>query len=115
MRFLLIAILTISVIGLLTLSAQGIKPPEKLVFKSLAAPVTFDHAAHVKRVDSKCQTCHPKPFAMSAKAPLNFKGAMHKTAEANKTSCAVCHVAGGKAFATAGNCAKCHVPPKAAS
>ena len=36
---------------------------------------------------------------------------MHKTAEAGKTSCGACHVAGGAAFATAGNCAnsKCHV------
>ena len=53
--------------------------------------------------------CHDKLFKQDAKAPLNFKAAIHKTAEAEKTSCGACHHPGGTAFETKGNCAKCHV------
>jgi c(7)-type cytochrome triheme protein len=70
--------------------------------------VTFNHAAHSKRANEDCKTCHDKLFTQS-KAPLNYKGAMHKTAEAAKTSCAGCHNPGGAAFETKGNCNKCHV------
>ena len=84
------------------------KPPAKLVFQATMGPVTFDHTAHLTRVEN-CATCHPKLFAQSAKAPLNYKAAMHKTAEANKTSCAFCHHTEGKAFASAGKCARCHI------
>ncbi|HYM12583.1 MAG TPA: cytochrome c3 family protein, partial [Bryobacterales bacterium] len=63
---------------------------------------------HVERAKGDCKTCHPALFQQSASAPLNFKANMHKTAEAGKTSCAHCHVAGGMAFETKGNCQKCH-------
>jgi c(7)-type cytochrome triheme protein len=97
------------VAGFVVLTAQQAKkPPEKLVFKAAIGNVTFDHAKHAERVKGNCKTCHPGLFQQSATVPLNFKANMHKTAEANKTSCAHCHVEGGAAFAAKGNCQKCH-------
>jgi hypothetical protein len=97
------------VAALLAIAAD--KPPEKLVFATKMGNVTYDHAKHLERAKNDCTVCHPKLFQQSAKAPLNFKAGMHKTAEASKTSCAFCHVAGGASFATTGNCTnnKCHV------
>jgi c(7)-type cytochrome triheme protein len=84
------------------------KAPDKIVFEAKTGKVTFDHAKHLEREKNDCKTCHDKVFPQS-KAPLNFAAGMHKPAEANKSSCAACHVAGGKAFETKGNCNKCHV------
>jgi c(7)-type cytochrome triheme protein len=84
------------------------KAPDQIVFPSKMGNVTFNHAAHVKRSNNNCQTCHDKLFPQS-NAPLNFKAGMHQPAETAKTSCGGCHVAGGAAFETKGNCAKCHV------
>jgi c(7)-type cytochrome triheme protein len=98
-------------LGFLTLSglhAQEKKAPEKLVFESKMGNVTFDHAKHAERVKADCKTCHDKLFPQS-KTPLNYKEKMHQVAEAGKTSCAGCHHTGGMAFASKGNCAKCHV------
>ncbi len=97
--------------GIFGLAAQenAKKPQEKLVFQSKMGNVTFLHAKHVEREKADCKVCHPKLFQQSAKAPLNFKTNMHKTAEAAKTACAACHVAGGTAFEAKGNCQKCHV------
>jgi c(7)-type cytochrome triheme protein len=72
--------------------------------------VTFLHAKHQER-EKDCKACHDKLFPQS-KAPLNFKAGMHKVAEKKKSSCAGCHVAGGKAFESKGNCNKCHVKGK---
>jgi c(7)-type cytochrome triheme protein len=82
---------------------------DKIVFQSKMGNVTFDHAAHVKRANNDCATCHDKLFQKSNTAPLNFKANMHKTAETAMTSCGACHHPAGKAFETKGNCAKCHV------
>ena len=83
--------------------------PPKMVFVAKTGNVTFDHAAHAKRVKDDCKTCHPKLWP-DAKGNLNFKAGMHKPAEAKKTSCGACHHAGGVAFETKGNCtSKCHV------
>jgi c(7)-type cytochrome triheme protein len=105
----LISVLTAALLlcGLLALAAD--KPPEKLVFETKMGNVTYQHAKHVERAKADCKVCHDKLFQQSAKAPLNYKAGMHKPAEAAKTACAACHVAGGTAFATAGSCAKCHV------
>jgi c(7)-type cytochrome triheme protein len=84
-------------------------PPKEIVFKATMGKVTFLHAKHIERAKNDCKVCHDKLFQQSATAPLNFKANMHKTAEASKTSCAGCHVAGGTAFVTTGNCTKCHV------
>lgn len=90
--------------------AQAKKAPPKMTFESKFGKVNFDHAQHDKAVKGECKQCHPKPWPEDMKAPLNFKGgAMHKTADAAKTSCAQCHHAGGSSFEVKGNCNKCHV------
>lgn len=89
--------------------AQDKKPPETLTFSTKNGNVTFNHAAHLKRANGDCKTCHDKLFPQDAKAPLNFKAGLHKTAENNQTSCGGCHRPGGAAFETKGNCARCHV------
>jgi c(7)-type cytochrome triheme protein len=88
--------------------AQEKKAPDKIVFETKMGKVTFDHAKHGEREKGDCKVCHDKLFPQS-REPINFKPGMHKPAEAKKTSCAACHVAGGKAFETKGNCNKCHV------
>jgi len=94
-------------LGLLcSLFAQ--KPPDKLTFQSKMGNVTYDHAAHLKRANNDCKTCHDKLFPQSS-AALNFKAGMHKPAETAKTSCGGCHNAAGPGFASTGNCNKCHV------
>ena len=95
---------------MLTFSAAGAgeKVSDKLVFESKLGNVTFDHAKHLERENADCSTCHPKLFPQS-RDPINFKKGMHKPAEAQKASCASCHVAGGRSFASKDNCKKCHV------
>ncbi len=104
-----------SMLALTAMLAQEKTPPAKLVFQAKTGNVTYDHAAHVKRVKNDCKVCHPALFPQDAKAPLNFKPAMHKTAEEKHISCGFCHRAGGTAFETKGNCTngKCHVRPGA--
>jgi c(7)-type cytochrome triheme protein len=102
-----LAFLSVAVL-LNTMSAQPAKAPAKMVFESKFGKVTFDHEGHAKREKGDCKVCHDKLFPQS-KAPLNFKAAMHKKAEADKVSCAGCHHPGGKAFESKANCNKCHV------
>lgn len=111
MRFVLLAGLAVWV-GLLA-AQQTKKEPEKLVFQSKFGNVTYLHAKHSAREKGDCTVCHDRLWPQDAKAPLNYKEGMHKVAEAKKTSCAFCHVAGGKAFASVGNCNKCHAKPGA--
>jgi c(7)-type cytochrome triheme protein len=91
-----------------TILAEDKKAPEKITFEAKPGPVTFDHAKHVEKLNKDCKACHDALFPQS-KAPLNYKESMHKKAETDKTSCAACHVAGGKSFESKGNCQKCHV------
>ncbi len=84
-------------------------PPEQLVFETKMGNVTYLHAKHVEYAKSDCGVCHDKLFSQSVKAPLGYKGAVHKTAETKKISCGACHNAGGAAFASTGNCKRCHV------
>jgi len=37
-------------------------PPEQIVFTAKTGNVTFNHAAHTKRANNDCQTCHDKLF-----------------------------------------------------
>jgi len=90
-------------------SAQDKKAPDTLSFTAKNGNVTFNHEAHVKKAKGDCKTCHDTLFPKDAKAALNFKPALHKTAETAKTSCGFCHTAGGASFESKGNCAKCHV------
>jgi c(7)-type cytochrome triheme protein len=109
MRTALAGLLLFTMIALTSMVAQDKKAPTKLVFNAKNGNVTYDHAAHAKRAKNECKTCHPAPWPQDAKAPLNYKTAMHRPSEANKTSCGSCHRAGGEAFETKANCAKCHV------
>jgi c(7)-type cytochrome triheme protein len=108
MRTFVNGLLAMALVGLGVL-AQEKAPPEKLVFMTKNGNVTFNHADHIKRVKGDCSTCHDKLFQKSATAPLNYKPSLHKTAEMDKTSCGSCHRAGGAAFESKGNCAKCHM------
>jgi len=109
MRTLISSLFIGVLLGGLGLLAQEKKAPEKLTFSAKNGNVTFDHAAHLKRANGDCKTCHDKLFKQDSKAPLNFKAGLHKPAETAKTSCGFCHTSGGVAFETKGNCAKCHV------
>ena len=71
--------------------------PEKLIFPSKRGDVVFAHAAHVDREKGDCATCHPTLWPQSVKEPL-------KSSE----GCRTCHKAGGPAFESKDNCAKCH-------
>jgi len=108
MRKLVCPLLAIVLLGLLAFS-QTKQPPTKLVFTTKNGNVTFDHAAHVMRAKGDCTTCHDKLFKQDSKAPLNYKAALHKTAETDKTACGFCHHAGGMSFESKGNCNKCHM------
>jgi len=110
MRNLLAYAVLVCMIALTSLVAQDKKPPASpLIFAAKNGAVTYDHAAHAAREKGDCKVCHPAVFPQDAKAALNFKPAMHKTAETNKTSCGFCHHPAGKAFETKGNCTtKCH-------
>jgi c(7)-type cytochrome triheme protein len=111
MRFRHLSVLFAAVLlsaGLAVLGQEK-KPQDKLVFKSKMGDVPFDHAGHVKHAKNDCKACHDKLWPQDASAPLNFKAAMHKPAEAKKTSCGACHHAGGTAFESKGHCNDCHV------
>ena len=101
--------LLFTMLALTSMVAQDKKAPTKLVFAAKNGNVTFDHTAHAKRAKNECKTCHPAQWPQDAKAPLNWKAAMHKTAETAKTSCGSCHHPAGHAFESKGNCTKCHV------
>jgi len=82
-------------------------PPETILIASPYGNVTFTHAKHYGRVNGDCSVCHPKVFPQS-RAPLNYKKALHRAAEASMTSCAHCHAVGGTSFAADSNCTRCH-------
>ena len=50
---------------LITVALAVVKPPQKLVFETRMGNVTYDHAAHLKRANYKCNTCHTKLFPQS--------------------------------------------------
>jgi c(7)-type cytochrome triheme protein len=111
MRFVFAALTLALLLGSAALdtSAQDKKAPDKIKYASKPGEVTFDHAQHVKAAKNDCKACHDKLWPQDKTAPLNYKAAVHKTAEAKKTSCAACHHEGGSSFAAKGNCNKCHV------
>jgi c(7)-type cytochrome triheme protein len=82
-------------------------PPDTILIESPYGNVTFTHAKHYGRVNGDCSVCHPNVFPQS-RAPLNYKKALHRAAEASMTSCAHCHAVGGTTFAADSNCTKCH-------
>jgi c(7)-type cytochrome triheme protein len=112
MRYILSSLLVLSV-SFGVLAQQKKQSAPKMTYESKFGAVVFDHEAHAKRVKDDCKVCHDKIWG-ETKGQVNFKGgAMHKEAETKKTSCAVCHHAGGQAFAVKANCQKCHAKPGA--
>lgn len=89
-------------------STGALTPPDTILFEASNGNVTFDHKKHYERVGGNCGVCHPKVFPQN-RAPLNYKKASHRAAEASLTSCAYCHAVGGSSFAADSNCLKCHV------
>ncbi|MCB9386089.1 MAG: DmsE family decaheme c-type cytochrome [Bryobacterales bacterium] len=87
-------------------SARG-NLPQGMTFQTKAGTAEFDHAKHVEYEKGECVKCHNALFPM-ARTDLHYGADLHRAAEAAKTSCAGCHVAGGEAFASANNCQKCH-------
>jgi c(7)-type cytochrome triheme protein len=87
--------------------AQPGDPPETILIPSKYGDVTYTHKKHLDRVNGDCAMCHTKLFPQ-ALAPLNYKKALHRVAEADRTSCASCHAIGGSAFAADSNCIRCH-------
>ena len=88
--------------------AEEKAPPKELVYTAKSGDVTFNHAKHVEAAKNDCTACHDKLFKQ-VKGELGYKEGMHKPAETNKKSCGACHVAGGAAFESKGNCNKCHI------
>ena len=110
MRTLLAIFLTSALLlGGFALLGQDKKPPEKITFVAKNGNVTFNHAAHIKRENGNCATCHPKLFPQDSKAALNFKPVCTSPLRPLIPPAEACHAPGGTAFETKGNCAKCHV------
>jgi c(7)-type cytochrome triheme protein len=82
-------------------------PPDTILFQSKYGDVTYTHKKHYERLGGDCSMCHTKVFPQS-REPLNYKKALHRAAEASRTSCAYCHAVGGSSFAADSNCIKCH-------
>ena len=82
-------------------------PPDTILIPSKYGNVTFTHQKHYERLNGDCAACHTRVFPQ-ALAPLNYKKALHRAAEADRTSFASCHAVGGTSFAADSNCIKCH-------
>jgi c(7)-type cytochrome triheme protein len=87
--------------------AQPSRLPAEVRYATPLGEATFDHSRHADRGGTTCANCHNRLFPM-ASADLNYGADLHRAAEAARTSCAGCHYPGGEAFASAGNCARCH-------
>jgi c(7)-type cytochrome triheme protein len=87
--------------------ASNAAPPDTILFASKYGDVTYNHKKHYERLGGDCSMCHTKVFPQS-REPLNYKKALHRAAEASRTSCAYCHAVGGTSFAADSNCIRCH-------
>ena len=97
----LTAVLAIMIAVVFVGSAMAVPPGKTAEFKGGAlGKVTFDGKLHTDK-GLKCNDCHTKLFQMKREAKI--KVADHKSDK----FCYSCHN-GTKAFATDGNCAKCH-------
>ena len=90
-------------------SAAASPLPGEVRFDTSLGDAFFDHRKHVEHAEGRCVDCHNQLFPMESDVDLRYGEDMHRAAEAAKSSCAGCHLAGGTAFASAGNCADCHV------
>jgi len=88
-------------------SPEAARLPGRVAYETSLGEAWFDHAQHVSLAKGDCAACHNQLFPME-EAPLEYGDALHSTAEAARSSCAGCHVVGGEAFGSEGNCQKCH-------
>jgi len=79
---------------------KGLKPAEVTFALKGIAPATFSHAIHTQAYS--CKECHTKIFPFKSVVGKSTMVDMEKG-----TSCGVCHN-GKDAFASSGDCAKCH-------
>jgi len=102
-------------VGVLALATNA---PEKVVIdglKAKKAPVSFNHKAHVDKLEGKCETCHHKwdkkgevqgcltchkgvdkkdkksGYAAFHKGERSCKGCHKKTGKKEMTKCSFCH------------------------
>lgn len=80
--------------------------PKDFKMKGKKGDVPFSHEKHLGNEGIVCKTCHPSIFKMKIGKNKSDMAAINKG-----KACGVCHKAGGKAFAVAKNCNKCHVKP----
>lgn len=104
-----VAVILLVVVAAGSLFAEDKKAPDEIVFEAKPGNVTFPHAKHVEAAKNDCKVCHDALFKQAKGSLGDYKANMHKNSETAKTSCGACHHEGGKAFATKGNCNKCHV------
>jgi len=128
-----IARVTVAFLGVLFLAGATVAyaqaPKGKIVMKdSATGVVTYDHPAHVKAADNKCETCHhaskPEKAATApqqacrtchtkdAAAPMKTKrqAAFHNPL-AKAGTCIDCHaklIAAGKSKTAPTKCTDCH-------
>jgi c(7)-type cytochrome triheme protein len=81
--------------------------PAEVVYDNRLGKVAFDHDQHILDAKGDCSACHDSLFDWR-KSPLDYADDYHRTAEANKSSCAGCHVEQGGSFASIENCDRCH-------
>lgn len=94
-------IVTVLVAVVFVGSAMAVPPGKTAEFAGGAmGKVTFDGKLHADK-GNKCNDCHTKVFQMKREAKIKI--ADHK----GDKFCSSCHN-GTKAFATEGNCQKCH-------
>ena len=100
MRNLIALFVTVTVVGLVTVTAQDKNPPEKIVFPTKKGPVAFLHGKHIERESGECTSCHDKVFPQSTEPS-------HKVSPGCSSTC---HKANGKAFDEKAkeNCVRCH-------
>ena len=104
-----LALATLALTAIGFASAEDKPAPKELTFETKMGAVTFTHQKHVETAaKGDCKICHETLFKQDKAVPLGYKDGMHKPAEAAKSSCAACHHAGGSAFESKANCARCH-------
>jgi len=105
-------LLCMSVVCLLSVSAQEVKPPTKLVFQTKMGNVTYDHAA-TSNAPRRLQSVPRQAFPAVGQGSTELQTGHAQDGGSEQNRLCGLPRRGGMAFPTAGNCAKCHV--KAAS
>lgn len=102
MKVLTLILTTLAILAIVG-AALAVPPGKTATWDTSMGKVTFDGKTHAD-AGLKCTDCHPSIFQMKAGS---FKATMADHTAGEKY-CWTCHN-GTKAFATTGNCNKCHV------